>query len=421
MKIALVVPHIFMHPKVLPKAIFAPGYIAIDLARSLRALGQEVTLFAPGKVATDIPTICPDMFYFEQELANRGDDYIDLLKKHPFTFVTLARQVQAELVARAFSLANADQFDMVHIYCNEEELALPFAELCTKPVIFTHHDPFNFLIKYKTIFPKYRHLNWLSMSLAQRRGLPDDTNWLANIYHGLPLDQFTPLSRPSGDYIAYMGRIIQPKGVHLAIAAIKEYNRRHPTDKLRLKIAGKHYSDNQKDRYWQEQIAPQLDDDIQYIGFLDSLPAKRQFLGNAQALIVPSLFDEPFGMVTIEALACGTPLIGLDSGAIPEIVQSGKTGFVISKQFRRVRPSASFVAGKGSTRAHDKSQKSTEQQIDEPRTAELLANALENIAHIDRHACRADFEARFTLDQMAASHLAIYQQLAKLDNKTLDR
>lgn len=394
MKIGIVVPHIFMHPSVLPHVIFSPGHLALQLAQGLQDAGHSVTLFTPGKVSVAIPTITADLTYFEQELAGRGDTYIDLLKKHAFTFVTLARQVQSELLAKAFAMANNDELDIVHVYCNEEDTALPFAELCKKPVVFTHHDPFNFLVKYKNVFPKYPQLNWLSMSLAQRAGMPSQTNWVANIYHGLEKDTFKPVRKPANNYVAFMGRVIEPKGVHVAIEAVKMYNQAHPTDKLVLKIAGKHYSDTQKDTYWQQYVVPCLGDDIEYAGFISGASAKNNFLAHARALLVPSVFDEPFGMVSIEALASGTPVIGLDSGALPEVIKHGQTGFVVSKVWdvHQSQP--------------------TKRVLDVGETAKNIAQALAKVDSIQRSACRQDFEARFTLQQMVYGHVAAYSKLA---------
>jgi glycosyltransferase involved in cell wall biosynthesis len=382
LRIGLVIPHIFMHRDILPRVIFSPARLALQLAEGLQRLGAEVTLFTPGPVATPARNVTADLGYFEQELAGRGDTYLDLLKKHPLTFISLARQVQGELIAKAYAMANQGELDIVHIYTNEEDLALPFAQLCNRPVVLTHHDPFNFLVKYKNVFPKYAHLNWLSMSMAQRQGMPKNTNWIANIYHGLSLNEFTPNYAPAGGYLAYLGRIIQPKGVHLSIKAVRAYNVAHPAQRLKLKIAGKHYAGHSKDSYWQEHIAPHIDgDEIEYAGFIKTAAEKQTFLGNAAALIVPSLFEEPFGMVMIEALACGTPLIGLDSGAIPEVIKEGKTGFVVQKT------------------------------DDDTKTANAIAAAIARIPEIDRHAARADFEARFTIDRMCKEHLAAYQKL----------
>ncbi|HSW98719.1 MAG TPA: glycosyltransferase [Candidatus Saccharimonadales bacterium] len=378
MKVALVVPHMFMHRDILPQVIFSPAALAVQLAEGLAAQGAEATLFSPGPVDTRVPNRTADLSLFEQELAGRGYGYVELLKKHPATFIALARQVQAELIASAFAAANRGEFDVVHIYTNEEDIALPFAQLCTKPVVFTHHDPFNFLIKYKSVFPKYAGLNWISMSLAQRAGMPPGTNWLANIYHGMDPDALHYNPQPNGNYVAYLGRIIEPKGVHLAIAAVEMYNKT-AAEPLTLKIAGKHYAGH-KDSYWQEQVAPHLGGSIEYVGFLSGDAAKQDFLGNARAVLVPSIFNEPFGLVVIEALACGTPVIGLNSGAIPEIITPGGTGLVVAKA-------------------------KTDAQ-----TSKRLAAAIPQALALGRRGCRAAFQSRFTLQQMCAAHLAAYQK-----------
>lgn len=372
LRIGLVVPHIFMHRDILPHVIFSPGTLAIDLAGGLERAGAVVTLLSPGPIDIRTKNITADLSYFERELAGRGDTYIDLLKKHPLTFVTLARQVQGEIIARAYAMANNNELDIVHIYTNEEETALTFAGLCRKPVIFTHHDPFNFLIKYKNNFPKYKHLNWISMSLAQRRTMPAGTNWVANIYHGIPKNRFIQNLQPTSDYVAYMGRIVEPKGVHLAIAAAKEAG-------VPLKIAGKHYAGHKKDTYWQERVAPLLGGSITYEGFIADDVMRQQFLNNARALIVPSVYEEPFGMVIIEALACGTPVIGLNTGAIPEIITHGVTGYVIEKE--------NAVHG--------------------------IAEAINRIDTLNRRACRSDFEARFTSARMCEEHLSLYKTLTE--------
>jgi glycosyltransferase involved in cell wall biosynthesis len=382
MRVGLVVPHIFLHKDILPHVIFSPGQLALQLAAGLQKLDVDVTLFSPGPIDTSAKNVTADLSLFEQELALRGDTYTDLLKKHPLTFISLARQVQAELIAKAFAMANNDDLDVVHIYTNEEDIALPFAALCNKPVVFTHHDPFNFLVKYKNTFPKYKYLNWISMSLAQRAGMPEGTNWVGNIYHGLSPDDYAPAATPSNDYVAFLGRIIEAKGVHLAIQAVQQYNAEHPNDTLKLKIAGKHYAGHGKDTYWQEQILPHIDGEtIEYVGFIKDTKAKNEFLANAKALVVPSTFDEPFGMVLIESLASGTPIIGLSSGAIPEIIEQNHTGILVANS-------------------------DNEQQI-----VANIASAVERANAIDRNTCRQVFESRFTLDRMIREHVAAYKKL----------
>ncbi len=391
LRIALVVPHIFMHRELLPHVIFSPGELALNLADGLTELDCEITLYSPGPVDTKATNITADLSLFERELVVRGDSYLSLLKKHPFTFITLARQVQSELIARAYADANAGLFDIVHIYTNEEDTALPFAQFCRVPVVFTHHDPYNFLVKYKSVMPKYKHLNWISFSLAQRSGMPPDTNWLANIPHGLPCTRLDlaqnctrlDLAQP---YFAYLGRIIEPKGVHLAIQAVKAYNKTAQSP-MKLKIAGKHYGDNEKQSYWETRIRPKLDEDVLYAGFLAEWSEKQTFLSNAAALIVPSIFDEPFGMVAIEALACGTPVIALDSGALPEIIEQDKTGFIAHK---------SMDAG----------------TLNEVKTVHNLQRALQKWREIDRATCRAAYAERFTSVRMCSDYLNVYQNIA---------
>lgn len=383
LRVGLVVPHIFMHRDILPHVIFAPGQLALALADELKNEKVAVTLFCPGPLKTELEQVNADLSYFEAELAQRGDSYMELLKKHPFTFITLARQVQAEMIAKAYQMANDGELDAVHIYGLEEETALPFAQFCKAPIVFTHHDPYNFLVKYRSIFPKYAHLNWISLSLAQRKTMPSKTNWVANIHHGLKAGDWVPNYKP-GAYIAYLGRIIEPKGVHLAIKAVKKYNNEHSEAPLTLKIAGKHYAGDTKDSYWQKIIKPQLKNKhIEYVGFIGDLKQKQTFLGSAKALLVPSTFNEPFGMVMIEALACGTPLIGLDSGAIPEIIAPNKNGFIVKKSL-----------------------------LDEESVTTGLADGLEKIETISRQACREDFETRFSLQRMAHEHAELYKKLA---------
>lgn len=383
-RVALVVPHIFMHREILSSVIFSPGFLAMSLAKNLSSLdGIEVTLFSPGPVDTTVTNISADLSLFEEELAGRGDSYTDLLRKHPFTFVSLARQVQSELIAKAYDLANKGEFDIVHIYTNEEELGMAFASLCQVPVVFTHHDPFNFLIRYKSVMPKYKHLNWLSVSDAQRQSMPEDTNWLGTIYHGIDEPELMPVDNPTGDYFAYLGRIVEPKGVHLAIQAVKKFNLT-AKEPIKLKLAGKHYGSGENDSYWADKIEPELGGLIEYVGFIDNSSDKREFLGNAKALIVPSLFDEPFGVVSIESMACGTPVVALDSGALSEVIDNGKTGFVISKG---------------------------DYPLNEDAIISDMTNKLQGVDSLSRGVCRESYQSRFTAQMMASQHLDAYRRL----------
>jgi glycosyltransferase involved in cell wall biosynthesis len=356
MRIALLVPHIFMDDNYLKKVIFSPGTIAIELAEGLSDLGHEVTLFSPGKVQNPkFKNINADTSLVDEELKTKGYGLMALMSKNPLTYVTLSRQLQMQLVSNAYQMANNDEFDIVHVWITEEDIAMEFAGLCKKPVVFTHHEPFNFLTKYRTSFERYKDLNWISISHAQRatvgnanwRSLPGSMNWVGNIYHGLS-DPFKKYKIKKSDdhkkYFAYLGRIIEPKGVHLAIEAVLRLNEalREPQgDRMKnvgdshgnpelipLKVAGKHYSDSGKDSYWKTKIEPLVDGEIiQYVGFIDDPEEKFNFLYNAKALIVPSTWEEPFGMISIEANSVGTQIIASKNGALDEVIEEGVNGY----------------------------------------------------------------------------------------------
>ncbi len=380
MRIGLVVPHMFMHEEIIHEVIFAPGSLALTLAQGLEERGNEVYFFSPQQNSGLFRAINADLTNFEWELWQRGYGYMELFKKHPLLFITLARQVQSELIAKAFTMANTNKLDVIHVYTNEEELALTFAELCAKPVVFTHHEPFNYLAKYRVSFPRFKHLNWISISLSQRKSMPEDTNFIANIYHGIAENRFKPVLSPQGDYLAYFGRIIKPKGVHLAIQAARKAG-------VQLRIAGKHYVDTGNDNYWKEWIEPEIDGDrVEYIGFLKTDEEKQEFLGNAQALLVPSTWEEPFGMVMLESLACATPIIGLNSGSIPEIITDQVNGFIVEKVL-------------------------SEGVLDENLTIAKVANSISRAESLCRDQCHQIFQDRFTAERMCAEHERMYNKI----------
>jgi len=143
---------------------------------------------------------------------------------------------------------------------------------------------------------------------------------VANIYHGVDTEKYVYNPEPK-DYFLFLGRITEQKGVHLAIEAAR-------AAKVKLIIAGKSYSNED---YWHKQIEPFIDGvNIRYIGEADN-NAKIEYLKNAKALIFPTHANEPFGMVMIEAMSCGTPVIGYKTAAVPEVVKDGKTGYLATR------------------------------------------------------------------------------------------
>ncbi len=392
MKIALLLPHIFMNEAILSKVIFSPSQLAISLAEGLKKMGHEVTLFTPGPVKTEVLNITADLSSFEKELNLRNDSYLDLLKKHPLTFITLARQVQTQLIVDCYKKANRGDFDIVHVYANEEEIAMNMCNFCQVPLVFTHHEPFNFSAKYRSVFPQFFSLNWISLSDAQRKTYVNEANFVATIYHGLKKSLYKPCYHPE-DYYLYMGRIIKPKGVHYAIQACKLAG-------SKLKILGKHYASEAKDKYFKNFIEPEIDgNQIQYLGFTSDIEKKNRLLAKAKALLVPSIWQEPFGLVLIEALACGTPIIGFDQGSLPEIIKPGINGFMSSYN------------------PIDAKQKKDWQQIKKDKVfkqnvTHILKN-IKKVTQIDRTNCRKDFEERFTAKIMCQNYAKVYKKIIK--------
>lgn len=380
MRIALLAPHFFMNNEIFEDVIFSPGHLVINLAIALKDLGHEVTLVSPGFTLPEVKNLNTDLTLFHEELRLRGYGFMGLFKKHPLTFITLARQVQSELVSKCYEAANKGQFDIVHVFMNEEEIPLVFARFCKTKIVFTHHEPFNYLAKYRSFFPKYKDLNWISISQAQRSSLPE-ANFIGNVYNGIPENQFQPNLTTSEEYLAYCGRIIEPKGVHLAIKAAKKAG-------MKLKIAGKHYSDGTKDKYWQEKIQNELNENIEFIGFLKTNEAKQNLLGNAKALLMASTWEEPFGVAMIEAMACGTPVIGLNSGAIPEVIVSGKNGFIVDKVYIP-----------------------NQEVLDEEKIIDDFVSKIDQISQVSRKEVRDYFTSNFTSAKMARDYAEIYQSI----------
>ncbi len=370
MKIALLVPHIFMWKEI--KTIFAPARLAIDLAEGLSKMGHEVTLFSPGPINTKVQNINSDLKYFKKEVELLTKKKIsagavgELIKTKPLTFLTLARQIQTDLISKCFEMANEGKFDIVHVYTNEEEIALAFSKFVKVPVVFTHHEPFNFLARYRTLFPKYKDLNFISISKQQQKAYPK-LNFIGNVYHGIDTKRFEFNSAPK-DYFAFYGRIIKPKGTHLAIQACLETGQN-------LKIAGQHYAGHGGDKYWKEKVEPFIDGkQIQYIGYLKTDKEKSKFLGDAKALLMPVQWEEPFGMVMIEAMACGTPIIGFNKGSLPEVIKDKQTGFVV-------------------------------------KTLGQMKKSMERIEELDRKEIRKYVEENFSIEKMVKEHLRLFQKI----------
>lgn len=366
LRIALLAPHIFVHQKVLDKTVFAPASLLMDLVNSL-AKNHTVTLFTPGPIKTRAKNICANLKLLETEAKQFNCTFPKLIKHKPLTFITLARQAACEIISKAYGMANEGEFDIVHVFTLEEEIALYFANFVNVPVVFTHHDPYNTYARYRARFPNIKNLSYISISNAQRKTAPRGTNFIATVYNGIDFKHFKFKANPE-NYFAHFGRIVKNKGCHIAISAcLKSDNN--------LKIAGKHYQGHGNENYWNKYIKQHINKKgISYEGFIKEQKAKCEFLGNAKSLLFPILWEEPFGLVIIEANACGTPVIAFNRGSVPEIIKDGVNGFVVKDE------------------------------------AEMI-KAMASIEKIDRKKCREYVEKNFSLEKMVKGYERVYKKI----------
>jgi glycosyltransferase involved in cell wall biosynthesis len=217
------------------------------------------------------------------------------------------------------------------------------------------------------LFAEYPDAPLVSISDDQRRPIPD-ANWQATVYHGLPRDLHTYRERP-GDYLAFLGRMSPEKRVDRAVEIARRAG-------MRLKIAAKIYPEERA--YFQQTIEPLLEESLPWVEFIGEVGGreKDEFLGNAGALLFPIDWPEPFGLVMIEAMACGTPVIVWRNGSAPEVVTDGVTGFVV-------------------------------ESVGE------AARAVGRISSLSRRRCRQAFEERFDAARMARDYMEVYRRLAQ--------
>lgn len=251
---------------------------------------------------------------------------------------------------------HAAEFDLIHN--NFDFVPLTYTSLVTTPVITTIHG-----FSSPSILPVYQKYNgkvfYVSISDADRA---PELDYLATIHHGIDLKNFDFQSSPD-DYLLFFGRIHPDKGTKEAIEIARACNKK-------LIIAGI----IQDEEYHREQVQPFIDNrDVVYVGSAD--PVKRnQLLGKAYTLLHPINFDEPFGLSVIESMACGTPVIAFNRGSMPELIDHGKNGYLVSNDDEAV-------------------------------------NAVGDIRNLDRSYCRKTVEERFTVDCMVEKYIHTYEQI----------
>lgn len=249
----------------------------------------------------------------------------------------------------------AGQFDLIHNHF--DFLPLTYSRLIATPMVTTIHG-----FSSKLIIPVYKKYNptshYVSISFSDRSA---ELNYIANVYHGLPTDDFVFNERP-GDYLLYFGRIHPDKGTAEAIEIANKSNRR-------LIIAGIIQDEN----YFNEKVKPFLNEQISFVGHAG--PEKRnELLSNAAVLLHPINFKEPFGLSIIEAMLCGTPVIAFNKGSMPELIKNGKTGFLVDN-------------------------------------VEEAVEALKQLPLIDRRNCYDHARSEFSMEKMVDSYIDVYKKI----------
>jgi len=264
----------------------------------------------------------------------------------------------------------ADQFDLIHNH--DGFLSFLYSRSTQTPTITTWHAPLEIANKKKRkIILKYKNVYIISISNSQRNPLPS-LNYLANIYNGIDLKEFKFKEKPRNNFI-FLGRFTPDKQADLAINIAKKAG-------VKLELAGKIRSDRKMPYifdldYWQKKILPAIDNQqIKYVGELEP-KTKGRFL-QAKGLIFPINWEEPFGLVVLEAMACGTPVIAFNRGSVPEIVKDKKTGFIIN-----------------------------------PGDLNGMIKAINKIDQINRKDCRECVEKKFTIKRMVDEYEKAYYKV----------
>ncbi|KKX25708.1 glycosyltransferase family 4 protein [Rhizobium sp. LC145] len=340
MKIAQIAP---LAERVPPKLYGGTERIVSYLTEELVAQGHDVTLFASGDSVTNAKLVrCSDV-------ALRLNPAV---KDHLPHHVVLLEEIRRR----------AHEFDVLHFHI--DLLHFPLIREFADRTVTTLHGRLD-LPDLHPFYQTFPDIPVVSISNDQRRPMPP-VNWRGTVYHGLPDDVLSFTEKPEGHYLAFLGRISPEKRPDRAIEIASRAG-------MPLKIAAK--VDNADKAYWETVIEPMVKSypNVEFVGEINE-HQKASFLGNAGALLFPIDWPEPFGLVMIEAMACGTPVIAFRCGSVPEVIDNGQSGILVDS----------------------------------------IIEASENVEwalRLDRRKVRATFERRFTAERMASDYLDIYRQL----------
>ena len=338
MRIAQVAP---LFEAVPPKLYGGTERVVSNLTEELVAMGHDVTLFASGDSVTSakLDAVWPQAIRLDPAIK----DWI----------AAYGRMI--ELVRR-----RAHEFDVLHFHIDYFPFSV-FSRQST-PFVTTLHGRLD-LPEFAQVYPIFPDVPVVSISNSQRAPLPD-LNWVRTVLHGLPARLLTP-QPTEGAYLAFLGRISPEKGIDKAIRIAGAAGKT-------LKVAAK--VDKADQEYFDAEIRPLLGaGHVEFIGEIND-SQKPAFLSGAEGLLFPIDWPEPFGLVMIEAMACGTPVIAMRRGSVPEVMDDGVSGFIVDSE------------------------------------AEAVA-AVARLPTLDRARVRKQFEARFTARRMAEDYVSVYRQI----------
>jgi glycosyltransferase involved in cell wall biosynthesis len=338
MRIAQVAP---LYESVPPALYGGTERVVSYLTEELVRQGHEVTLFASGDSCTtaDLVAMCPRAMRLDQGCANHLAHHL----------------VMMDVVAE-----RAEEFDIIHYHI--DYLHFPISRGLAVPHVTTLHGRLD-LPELPHVYSHFSDMPVVSVSHAQRKPLPV-ANWVGTVHHGLPSSHFTFHETP-GEYFAFLGRISPEKRLDRAIEISKRL-------RVPLRVAAK--VDKADAEYFKQEIEPLLSDPlVEFLGEIGEQD-KSEFLGNARALLFPIDWPEPFGLVMIEAMATGTPVVAFRGGSVDEVLDDGLTGFIV-------------------------------EDID------AAVEAARRITQLDRSLCRATFERRFSATTMGEKYASLYQKV----------
>jgi len=380
MRIALFSTNFYPTPPSGEKIIYAPLWITHYLSEGLVKKGHKVFLFASSDSKTSATLISNSLpslrrnknwFLVYKKLVEKEKEIIQ--GKYELSWAVTWKEILREnyeflLAVKLYEMAQKKMFDIIQFHSRPNVLPLSF--LLKTPIVFTFHNHFNFPLgtnSLKLIYSSFKkekskNIHFITLSKAQRKTLPN-LNYAATIPNGVDVQKFS-FSEKRGDYLAFAGRILPWKGIETAIQVAKKTGKK-------LKIAGPIPPDYLD--FWKRKIKPSLSRNITYEGMLNQNQMVSFYQG-AQAFLMPILYDEAFGLVMIEAMASGTPVIAFRKNPVPEIVKDGKTGFIV-------------------------------------KNTKEMTEAIRKINQIDRRECRKHVERNFTIEKMVDNYEKIYQKI----------